>query len=78
MAFIKKIITAISYFFMKLATYVLIPLAYWAVFAPIAICMKIFGKPFLPVYPKDRDSIDSYWLDAPEISKDMEKMKRQF
>ena len=63
----------------KVCTWIMLPLAYWTVFALTAVYLKIFGKPMLSRFsPAEKESRESFWLDAPSISADLEKMKRQF
>ena len=73
-----KIFFAIGHFVARILTWILMPLVYWIPFALTAIGVKLVGKPLLPRVPRDKNSNTTYWLDRPEVSKDLEKMKRQF
>lgn len=72
---IHNIITWLGERTAQVMTWILIPLVYWIPFALTALILKLFRQRMLPHYSHDAKS---YWLPAPEVSKQLERMKRQF
>lgn len=76
---IKAFVHFLGYWTAKIFTAIAMPFTYYTFLAATAICMKLFAKPLLPRYTdEEKKSMDTFWLDAPTVSKDLEKMKRQF
>ena len=81
MSVLKKIhdfLMAVGLVVAKVLTWIIMPVIYWVPFGLTAVLMKLFAKPLLPQYGGNRDELKTYWLDPPELGRDMEKMKRQF